>query len=286
MTGGSWVGVDFGLTSTEAVAWPHPPGPHPSAPTARATLIEPGYADPIVLERALAGLALGDAPVARLAVTGGRSRTLPDRWRGARVDKIPEPEAIGRGGLASAGLTRALVISCGTGTAMILADEAEGRYAHVTGTAVGGGTLVGLGQALVGERDPLALAALAERGRAAAVDTTLAEVLGGGVGDLPPEATAVNFGRLAHLTHDATPADLAAGLTTMIAQVIALIAINAARAHAVEAVIATGRLTRLAPITRTFDVVTALYRRAPFIIPDGGERATAVGAVLAAEARP
>ena len=168
---------------------------------------------------------------------------------------------------------------------MVLADRDLGSYRHVSGTAVGGGTLVGLGHALLDERDPLALAALAAAGDASGVDTPLGEVLGGGVGDLPPEATAVNLGRLADLTEPPARADLAAGLVTMVAQVIALIAINAARAFDLTDVVAVGRLAQLAPVRATFDAVADLYHRPRFTVPAEGPRATALGAVLATGGR-
>lgn len=279
------VGLDFGLTTTDAVAWRGPDGAPLGEPQGHATLQRPGPADTAVLARALRELGVEPNDVARLAVTGGRSRTLPETWSDLPLAKVAEPEAIGRGGLALAGLRRALVVSCGTGTAMVMADRDLGTYRHVSGTAVGGGTLVGLGHALLGERDAQALAALAANGDASGVDTTLGEVLGGGVGDLPPEATAVNLGRLADLTEPPAPADLAAGLVTMVAQVIALLAINAARAHDLTDVIATGRLAQLAPVRATFDAVADLYRRPRFVVPPAGARATAMGAVLAVDRR-
>jgi type II pantothenate kinase len=279
------VGLDFGLTTTDAVAWPGPAGAPLGEPLGHATLQRPGPADTGVLARALRELGVEPGDVARLAVTGGRSRTLPETWSGVPLAKVTEPEAIGRGGLALAGLRRALVVSCGTGTAMVMADRDLGTYRHVSGTAVGGGTLVGLGHALLGERDAQALAALAADGDASGVDTTLGEVLGGGVGDLPPEATAVNLGRLVDLEAPPAPADLAAGLVAMVAQVIALLAINAARAHDLADVVATGRLAQLAPVRATFDAVADLYRRPRFVVPPAGALATAMGAVLAVDKR-
>lgn len=279
------VGLDFGLTTTDAVAWPGPDGSPLGEPLGHATLQRPGPADTGVLARALRELGVEPGDVARLAVTGGRSRTLPETWSGVSLVKVAEPEAIGRGGLALAGLRRALVVSCGTGTAMVMADRDLGTYRHVSGTAVGGGTLVGLGHALLGERDAQALADLAADGDASGVDTTLGEVLGGGVGDLPPEATAVNLGRLVDLAEPPAPADLAAGLVAMVGQVIALLAINAARAHDLADVVATGRLAQLAPVRATFDAVADLYHRPRFVVPPAGARATAMGAVLAVDKR-
>ena len=277
------VGVDFGLTTTDALAWSHPDAAH-HPPLGRSSLLRAGPASEALIERLLTELQLLPEQLRSIAVTGGRSRSLPDSWHGVPLVKVPEPEAIGRGGLALTGLQRALVVSCGTGTAMVLADAEAGVYRHVSGTAVGGGTMIGLAHALLSERDAAVLAELAAGGTASGVDTTLGEVLGGGVGDLPAEATAVNLGRLADLEHPPSASDLAAGLMTMIAQVIALIAINSARAHALEAVVAIGRLPQWPLVQRTFDAVADLYAAPHFRVPEGGGEATALGSVLAADA--
>lgn len=277
------VGVDFGLTTTDAVAYRS----LESEPLARVTRARPGPASEALLAELLEGLAIDRRPIASLAVTGGRSRSLPERVNGVPVVKIAEPEAIGRGGLRLSGLEHALIVSCGTGTAMILADERDPTapsYRHITGTAVGGGTLLGLSTLLLGEGSAEALAALAATGDPSGVDTTLGEVLGGGVGTLPAEATAVNLGRLVDLPHPPNPADLAAGLMTMVAQVIALIAINAALRVGAPPLVAIGRLPTFARVRSTFDAVTELYAHPPLITPERGDEATALGAALAARA--
>lgn len=248
----------------------------------------PGPADEGVLAKVVDALGLSPGEVQRIAVTGGRSRSLPEHWHGVPLLKVPEPEAIGRGGLGLTGLDRALIVSCGTGTAIVTADRTvdgvagAGRYHHVTGTAVGGGTLLGLAHAMIGVSDPERLAELAASGQASAVDTTLAEVLGGGLGQLPPEATAVNLGRLADLQQPPEPADLAAALVTMVAQVISLLAINAARAHGFSRIVLIGRLPVLMPVRQTLDAVADLYGQPRFLVPEAGAQATALGAALAA----
>jgi len=129
-----------------------------------------------------------------IASTGGLSRLLPEAFEGVPVHKIGEVQAVGRGALALTGLREALVVSAGTGTAMVAAKEAESQ--HLTGSAVGGGTLLGLSRLLLGTADPLEVARLAARGNPGKVDSTLLDVIGGGIGHLPPDATAVNLGRL------------------------------------------------------------------------------------------
>lgn len=270
---GALLGVDFGLSVTDAVLV------RCGKVERHAALLRPGPADPHVLGRALEALGVDRADVAALAVTGGRSRELAGETGVVVVD---EPTAVGRGALALAGVARALAVSCGTGTAMVLADAPAGAFRHVTGTPVGGGTLEGLGSALLGVRLASDVAEMAVRGDASRVDTTLGEVLGGGIGGLPPRATAVSLGRLAELGGRAAAEDLAAGLTTMVAQTIALLALNAKRAQDLPHAVFVGRLAALPFVRDMIAAVFAVYGEDPPLFPAGGDTAVALGAALAA----
>jgi len=64
-----------------------------------------------------------------------------------RVKKIPEFESIAKGGKFLSQEERGLVISLGTGTAMVIFDGCD--WEHIRGTGLGGGTFMGLGKALL-----------------------------------------------------------------------------------------------------------------------------------------
>lgn len=270
------LGVDFGLTNTDVAlvedgtlqdAW---------------TLSFAGPATPEGLARALEAADIAPAALGLIATTGGRHRSLPDHYADTPIVKVGEAQAIGRGGLALAGLEEALVVSAGSGTAVIAARD--GSFAHLTGSAVGGGTLLGLGKLLVGTSDPLELARLAVSGDPGGVDTTLAEVIGGGIGLLPSSATAVNFGRVLALTAPPAREDLAAALFGLVAQVIGVVALNAARAAGFRQVVIVGRLPDLLPIRQVLEQVWAFYRAEPGpLMPARGGWASALGAALEAE---
>jgi len=220
------------------------------------------------------------SPLERAAVTGGQYRLLPDQVGGTRLVKISEVDAIGRGGLYLAGLEQALVVSGGSGTAMV---AARGRTAaHVTGSAVGGGTLQGLGRLLLGETDPLEIDRLALQGDANHVDLTLVEAVGAAVGRLPLNANAVNFGRLVQEGVLPLPQDVAAGLVRLVGQVIAVIAINAARAEGLENIVVTGHLVDLLSVRKVLDEVAGFYG-AKITIPPNPGMGTAVGALVCME---
>ena len=209
--------IDFGLTNIDVVTATHPFDGRIEqfglVPSRRRV-------DETQLRRALD--ALGKTPLnfERICVTGGQHRKLPDEIDGVPVVKSGEIDSIGRGGLALAKLDEALVVSAGSGTAMIAARKTECR--HVTGSAVGGGTLLGLCRLLLGTGDVQTINDLALQGDSNKVDLTLIEATGGAIGKLPADANAVNFGRVAALEVDEVDGlrreDIAAGVAVLVGQ--------------------------------------------------------------------
>jgi len=273
--------IDFGISNTDAVAyidgkWRHWTRRYTHQPDAK--LVQAILTD-------------GDVELdtlQQLAVTGGRHRLLPARIANCDVIGVGELQAIGRGGQALAAVTTTtlatplLVISAGSGTAVVAARGHE--YTHVTGTAVGGGTLLGLGRLLLQTVDPLEIDALAQRGNANGADLSLADVVTGPIGSLPADATAVNFGRLARTAVDVSREDLAAALVTLVGQVIGLLSINAARAQGIEQIVVTGHLTDMPSIRRVLEAVSHYYA-APINLPANAGYATAIGALLTVSER-
>jgi type II pantothenate kinase len=267
------LGVDFGLSNTDGVLVEN-------NTIVANRMIETGPASAEALDAVLQSLGVRSAELGAIASTGGLSRYLPDTFEGLPIHKIGEAQAAGRGALALSGLSEALVVSAGTGTAMIAARGNEAW--HFTGSAVGGGTLLGLSQLLLGTTDPLEVARLAALGNPSGVDSTLVDVIGGGIGHLPPDATAVNFGRLVDGISPSRE-DLAAGLVTLVGQVIAMVAINAAKAAGLPQIVIVGHLPDLEPIRQAFERVWYFYQIEPRpLIPVLAGWATAYGAALCA----
>ncbi|RIK41419.1 MAG: Fumble domain-containing protein [Chloroflexi bacterium] len=271
--------IDFGISNTDTVArtkgrWQR---------WTRAYTHEP---DEALVRAILADRDIDLEELPYLAVTGGRHRLLPERIGQCRIIGVDELTAIGRGGQAMAGLAATadeppvLVVSGGSGTAMVAARG--NTYTHATGTAVGGGTMLGLARLLLGTVDPHEIDALAQAGNPNGADLSLADVVTGPIGALPADATAVNFGRLARSAAEVSRPDLAAALVTMVGQVIGLLAIQAARARQIERIIVTGHLTDMPSIRRVLESVGRYYATSMELPTDAGY-ATALGAMLHAE---
>lgn len=270
--------IDFGISNTDAVARVDGGLRHWTLPSTG------GPPTVAFVRQVLAAGGLAPEELSHLAVTGGRHQNLPPRIAECVLLHVGEVEAIGRGGQALAGYgpeddAPVLVVSAGSGTAIV---EARGTsYTHISGTGVGGGTLLGLARLLLHTTDPHEINALAQTGDPNRADLALRDVVGGPIGHLPPEATAVNFGRLGRRpVPGLSRADLAASLVTLVGQVIGLIAVNAARARAIEHLVVIGHLVDMPVIRRVLNQVGDIYNL-DFTIPPQSGRATALGALLA-----
>ena len=251
--------IDFGASNTDIVV-------RDGGATRHWTLPTEGQPDEARVRRVLEAGGVSPRDLAWIAVTGGNRALLPSAIDDRPLHRVDEVRAIGRGGLALAHLDSALVTSAGSGTACVAATGQEAH--HVTGTGVGGGTLMGLGRLLLDSVDPREIDALAQRGTDTTHNLTIAEVLGGAIGSLPPETTAVNFGRVARHPVEASREDTAAALVNMVGQV--------------PHVVIVGHLSDLKSIRRTFGLVAKFYGTT-IVTPDDGGSATALGALLTAE---
>jgi type II pantothenate kinase len=273
------VAIDFGISNTDAI--------ETSVTGVRRWSRETRSApDEMIVRDVLSSGGVTLDALQRIAVTGGRHTLLPARIGSCDIVRVPEVAAIGRGGqaLASPGNnipeSPVLVVSAGSGTAVIAARGAT--YTHITGTGVGGGTLLGLGRLLLGTTDVMTIDAMAERGDPNGADLALRDVVGGPIGTLPPDATAVNFGRLARQEQPARPDDLAAALMTLVGQVIAVTAINAARAERIERVVLLGHMADLSSFRQVIAKVGEYYGM-QVLVPEHAGFGTALGALLRAD---
>jgi type II pantothenate kinase len=220
------------------------------------------------------GIPLGK--LTQVAATGAGSRALGDNLFGLPVIKVNEFRAIGIGGTSLAGKENALVVSLGTGTAIV--SVTGDKIAHVSGTGVGGGTLRGLSRHMLGVSSLETLETMAERGDLGRVDLTVRDIAGGAIGDLPPGTTAANFGKFAA---DATLDDKALAIINMIVEVVSVLSIAAARAAGQHDIVLTGKLTRMFRFMQRAKRLNFVFGGG-FIIPEHADYATAIGAARAA----
>jgi type II pantothenate kinase len=214
--------------------------------------------------------------IACVAATGAGSRALSDTLFGRPVVKVNEFTAIGIGGTSLAGVDEALVVSLGTGTAIV--SVKRDKIEHVSGTGLGGGTLRGLSRHMLGVSSLETLEAMAARGDLSRVDLTVRDIAGGAIGDLPPGTTAANFGKI---TADATSEDKALAIMNMIVEVVSVLSLAAARASGQRDIVLTGKLTRIFRFMERMKRLNFTFGSG-FQIPEHADYATAIGAARAA----
>ena len=134
--------------------------------------------------------------IRHIALTGVGSSYVEGDIYGVKTIKVEEFPSVGVGGLALAGKEHAVVVSMGTGTSFLWANKG-GEIRHLIGSGVGGGTLAGLSSLTTGVHQYALIRKLCQDGDLSHIDLTMADLSREQVGDLPPEATAANFAKVA-----------------------------------------------------------------------------------------
>lgn len=223
------------------------------------------------INTALAGIR-EQYPTARIAFSGAGTGMPADLKE--QAVQVPEIDAIGLGGAALADCEVCLVISMGTGSAMVHVDD--GTAKHVGGTGVGGGTIKGLAKLICGTEDVSRLEELALKGNAAGMNMTIGDLGLNDLSFLPADATVSNF---AGIKSDSAE-DKAAGILCLVAETIGVIASVCAReAGCSNHIVAVGKVAANRHIRHTLERVESLYQTR-FLFPDHPGCATAYGAAL------
>lgn len=221
----------------------------------------------------------------RIGLTGGGAESLLRLLDGdaTRVNEF----AAWRSGMAEVlGLAqdppvpRYLVASLGTGTSVLLADGLS--VSRIGGTALGGGTVLGLGAMLVGTADFAAIVALAAQGSRREVDLLVSDIYRAGEIALAADLTASSFAKLARPDPARPPGreDLAAAIMGLVGENVALICGGLAALAQVQRVIYAGSTLRDNSTLRDVIArVTSAMGRTP-VFPAHGEFAGALGALL------
>jgi type II pantothenate kinase len=226
------------------------------------------------------GLELGD--ISRIMMTGAGSSVVTKPIYNLNCVPVPEFTSVGLGGLYLSGLNEAIVVSMGTGTAIIHAKHSNGKYKinYLGGTGVGGGTMVGLAKKMLGVDQVDHIEQLCEGGDLGKVDLRIRDISNAQLySGVDVDLTASNFGKLSDL---ANKHDIALGIVNMVAETIAMMAIFSARAHGLKDIVLTGNLTSLAPIREVFMGLEKNFG-VRFIIPELSQFGTVIGAALCEE---
>jgi type II pantothenate kinase len=221
----------------------------------------------------------------RIGLTGGGAAELAERLP-REATRVAEFEAWGSGAsalLPAIGLATDqpyLLVSLGTGTSILLVDREGVR--RIGGTALGGGTVVGLGAAVLDVPRFQDLVSLAAKGSHGTVDLLVSDIYRVGERPLPGDLTAASFGKLAWRTESQrpTPGDLAHAVMRLVGENVALLCGSLAAAAGVSTVVFAGSTLRANPmLVEILCQVAGAFGCQPMHLPDG-EFAGALGALL------
>lgn len=212
----------------------------------------------------------------KISVTGVGASHLTRPIYGIDCEKLTEFPCIGEGGLYLSGLDEAIVVSMGTGTAIIHAKKGT-EHEYLGGTGVGGGTVTGLCRKLIDVEDFDNIESLAAAGDLDKIDLRIKDLSAGGdMAGMRADLTAANFGRLSDL---ATKEDLALGVLNMVFETVGMMSIFAARCHDLKKIVLTGNLASLPSAKTRFEDLAEIFG-VDFIIPEDARFGTVIGAAI------
>lgn len=216
--------------------------------------------------------------ISKVMMTGVGASYVKHDLYGLDCRRVEEFKSIGLGGLYLSGLSDALVVSMGTGTALVHA-RSDGEMDYLGGTGVGGGTLVGLSKLLLQAGNIDHIIEYAEEGDLANVDLRIKDIAASDAASvLSADLTAANFGNVSDI---ATKGDIALGIMNMVFETVAMVSVFASRHVGVKNVILTGNLTRLPFCAKKFDEFNTVYNYGVnFIIPENAQFSTVIGTAL------
>ncbi|HKL12535.1 MAG TPA: hypothetical protein VJ907_02930 [Halanaerobiales bacterium] len=212
----------------------------------------------------------------RIAITGVGSSYIDSTIFGIKTIKVDEFEAIGLGGSFLSGINKTLVVSLGTGTAMVNVDG--NNIEHIGGTGIGGGTLLGLGKGILNIIDFEEIIELAKHGNLHKVDLTIGDISNEKVGNLNQSVTASNLGNIHKI---ASEEDYAKGILNLIYQTIGMLAVFGAQMSGNKDIVFTGKL---AQIEEGITILKALRDNKAydlnFHFPEHATFSTAIGSAI------
>ncbi|MBN1896976.1 MAG: hypothetical protein JW789_04625 [Candidatus Aenigmarchaeota archaeon] len=209
----------------------------------------------------------------RLVFTGGGSRKVTRKDIGEPFAIMSEIKAIGKGGMFLSGKKNIFTVSIGTGTAFVSVKNS--RSVHVGGTGMGGGTLQGLSQLLLSS-SITQTEKMSKKGYGR-LDLTVKDIVGSGVGRIPGDATASNFGSVGRKP---PKSEIAHSLLKMAGETIGVMAYFAAKSVSQEKnILVCGRVAMNGIVKKTVTETVKLMGGMA-TVPKNAEYCAAIGAAL------
>lgn len=220
-----------------------------------------------------------------IGVTGGRTEQLRDVLKPMKsVQYIVEFEATLKGVrylLEKEGhqIDKSIITNIGTGTSIHYMDGDS--HARISGTGIGGGTLVGLAGLLTGITDFTKITTLAAKGDRSAIDLLVKDIFQGMEPPLDGSLTASNLGKVGITQMVEHPIeDMLATVQGLVGEVITTLSIQLAVERDAKYIVYIGStLTGNDNLKKVISHYTVLKKHTPIFLKDCGFSG-AVGALL------
>ena len=168
--------------------------------------------------------------VEQVMVTGVGASYVNEPIYGIPTQKVDEFIADGLGARFESGLTKAIVVSMGTGTSFVQCDGDEVKH------------IGGMSRVMLNTRDPKQIQSLAMQGNIRNINLLIGDISTHPLPGLPMDATASLFSKA---QYDAPKEDVALGIITLVLQCIGSAAILAALNSGIKDFVLIGNLTLL-----------------------------------------
>lgn len=193
------------------------------------------------------------------------------------VEKVDEFTAIANGGLCLSGKDKAIVVSVGTGTALIEATSQEIK--HLGGTGVGAGTLFNVCEHWLGINNFDDIYNLTQKGDIGKIDLRIGDVTEQEIETLPKDLTLSNFGKF---ENSSKKEDFVFGLVNMIFEVIGMMVAFYSINSEIKEAILIGNIVVLPRVKEILKKIECTHK-IKFIIPDNAEFGVVLGAIKSSE---
>lgn len=189
------------------------------------------------------------------------------------VKNVEEFVAIATGGKYISGKDEAIVVSVGTGTALIKVTPEEIK--HLGGTGVGAGTLLNMCDRMLGVKSFNEILELSKQGDLSKIDLRIGDVTNQEIETLPKDLTLANFGKF---ESDSKKEDIVLGLLNMIFEVIGMMAVFATLNSKIREIVVIGNITVIPVVKDIIEKLEKLHK-VNFILSDEAEFAVVLGGI-------
>ncbi|WP_353947820.1 type II pantothenate kinase [Sporolactobacillus sp. Y61] len=224
-------------------------------------------------------------PEGFISMTGGGASCLSAQLPERQIQIVPEFQASCTGVQYLLHQERdsadpLILTNVGTGTSLHLVKGEKNQ--RLTGTGVGGGTILGLSALLTGIHDFSRLMELSLQGKRAHIDLTVAAVYRGHTPPIPGDLTASNFGNVSEKVEKAATAnaDLIASVIGLVAETITTLSVLAAEKEQVHRIVYIGGAFSGNPLLHRLVRNYSRFCHTEPMIPENGQFSGAVGALL------